>query len=136
MRHPALLGYQLLAGLSDASTGALLIAAPVLTMRLMGLHVPADATPFLSFIGAFVLAIGLTYLYGAWLVGCAGCVVRLEAVWLVTAILRSSVAIFILARVLAGTVEPGWLTIAAFDGACVLVQAIGLRKGWLLHVVR
>ena len=31
-----LLGYQLVAGLSDASTGALLLAAPVFTIRMMG----------------------------------------------------------------------------------------------------
>lgn len=136
MKHSILLAYQVAAGLSDTATGALLIAAPVLTLRLMGLQVPADALPFLSFIGAFVLAVGLSYLYGALLVGRAGCASKLEAVWLLTAIIRSSVAVFVMAEVMAGRLEQGWLTIAFFDGACVLIQAIGLRKGWLLHVVR
>jgi hypothetical protein len=129
-----LLAYQLVAGVSDASTGALLIAAPVFTLRMMGLAVPEDSTPFLSFIGAFVLAVGLSYLYGALLVRHVGGTHKLEAVWLVTAIIRSSVAIFVLAAVFNGKLSPGWLTIAAFDGVCVLIQASGLRRGWLLHV--
>ena len=134
MKDLYLLAYQLIAGVSDASTGALLIAAPLFTVRMMGLPVPRDATPFLSFIGAFVLAVGLSYLYGALLINRTGGVPRLEAVWLLTAIIRSSVAIFILAAVLSGTLPAGWLTIAVFDGICVLIQARGLRRGWLSHV--
>ena len=136
MKDLYLLTYQLIAGASDTSTGALLIAAPVFTVRMMGLSVPNDATPFLSFIGAFVLAVGLSYLYGALLVRRPGGEPRLEAVWLLTAIIRSSVAIFVLGVVLNGTLAPGWLTIAIFDGICVLIQARGLRRGWLLHVTR
>ena len=134
MKDLLLLAYQLVAGFSDTSTGALLIAAPVFTIRMMGLAVPQDATPFLSFIGAFVLAVGLSYLYGAMLVRRSGGLQRLEAVWLLTAIIRSSVAIFVLAAVLKGTLAPGWLSIAIFDGVCVLIQARGLRRGWLSHV--
>lgn len=135
MKDLWLLSYQLVAGFSDASTGALLIAAPLFTLRMMGLAVPADATPFLSFIGAFVFAVGLAYLYGALLVRRTSGVPRLEAVWIMTAIIRSSVAIFIVASVLNRSLAPGWLTIAIFDGICALIQARGLRQGWL-HVVR
>jgi len=28
------------------------------------------------------------------------------------------------------------MSVAVSDGACVLIQAIGLRKGWLAHVAR
>jgi hypothetical protein len=136
MKDLYLLAYQLIAGVSDTFTGMLLIAAPIFTIRMMGLSVPYDATPFLSFIGAFVLAVGLSYLYGALLVRRTNGVPRLEAVWLLTAIIRSSVAIFVLAAVLNGTLAPGWLTIAIFDGICVLIQARGLRRGWLSHATR
>jgi len=129
-----LLAYQLIAGVSDASTGALLIVAPVFTIRMMGMSVPRDATPFLSFIGSFVLAVGISYLYGAMLIHRTDGVPRLEAVWLLTAIIRSSVAIFVLAAVLSGTLAAGWLTIAIFDGICVCIQARGLRRGWLSNV--
>jgi hypothetical protein len=136
MKDTLLLAYQLIAGVSDTSTGVLLIAAPVFTIRMMGLSVPYDATPFLSLIGAFVLAVGISYLYGALLVRRTSGVPRLEAVWLLTAIIRSSVAIFVLAAELNGTLAPGWLSIAVFDGICVLIQARGLRRGWLSHATR
>jgi hypothetical protein len=131
MKDLYLLAYQLIAGVSDTLTGVLLIAAPMFTIRIMGLSVPYEASPFLSFIGAFVLAVGLSYLYGALLVRRTDGIPRLEAVWLLTAIIRSSVAIFVLAAVLGGTLAPGWLSIAIFDGICVLIQARGLRRGWL-----
>jgi len=59
---------------------------------------------------------------------------KLEAVWILTAITRASVAFFVVTRILAHTLEVGWLTVALFDGACVLMQAIGLRKGWVAYV--
>ena len=136
MKDLLLLAYQLLAGFSDTSTGVLLMAAPVFTIHMMGLAVPQDATPFLSFIGAFVLAVGLSYFYGAILVRRNTGVHRLETVWLLTAITRSSVAIFVLTAVLNSTLAPGWLTIAIFDAVCVLIQARGLRRGWLSHATR
>lgn len=133
MKHPILLGYHVVAGMSDTATGALLMAAPVFTLQLMHLAVPADALPFLSFIGAFVLGVGLSYLYGAMLVRRGGCTSKLEALWLVTAILRGSVAAYVCAAVLSGALAPGWVAIAFFDGACVMIQAAGLRRGWLVH---
>jgi hypothetical protein len=136
MKDLYLLTYQLVAGVSDASTGVLLIAAPVFTIRMMGLAVPTDATPFLSFIGAFVFAVGLSYLYGALLVRRASGTDRLEVVWVLTAIIRSSVAIFVLTAVLSGKLAPGWLSVAVFDAICVFIQARGLRRGWLWHVTR
>jgi len=133
MNRPILFAYQLLIGLSDASTGALLIIAPEFTLHLMGLHVAADALPFLSFIGAFVLSVGLSCLYGVLLIGSPACVAQMETIWLLTAFTRSCVAIFLVSQILASTLEAGWLAVAGSDGACVLIQAIGLRKGWLRH---
>jgi len=136
MKRPILIGYQLLIGLSDTLTGALLIIAPKFALELMRLHVPDDALPYLSFIGAFVLSVGLSCLYGTWVMVRRGSPCKLEAVWLLTGITRASVAIFVIAQILAHTLESGWLTVAISDGACVLIQAIGLRKGWLDYVAR
>lgn len=136
MNRPILFGYQLLIGLSDTLTGALLVVAPEFALRLMGLHAPADALPYLSFIGAFVLSIGLACLYGALVVVRRGSPCKLEVVWLLTALTRASVALFVGGQILANTLETGWVSVALFDGACALIQAIGLRKGWLAHVTR
>jgi hypothetical protein len=136
MKRPFLFSYQLLTGLSDSSTGAMLIVAPALTLRLMGLHLPLDALPLLSFVGAFVLSVGLCCLFGGYLAACGACAGKLENVWMLTAIIRSSVAIFVTAQVLSGALETGWSSVAIFDAACALIQVIGLRKGWLRHVAR
>jgi hypothetical protein len=133
MKRPLLFSYQLLIGASDASTGLLLMVAPAWTLHQMHLHVPDDALVFLSFIGSFVLAVGLCCLYGAFLAYCNGCASKLKIVWLLTAILRSSVAIYVLNGVLMGALESAWMTVGIFDGACSVIQATGLRRGWLTN---
>jgi hypothetical protein len=136
MNRRILIGYQLLTGCCDTATGALLMIAPELTLRLMGLHADAGAFVYVSFIGAFVFSVGLACLYGALVAIRRGNRTKLEVVWLLTAITRASVAIFVAGRVLVGSLDPGWLTVAAADGACVLIQAIGLHKGWLARAAR
>ncbi len=131
MKRPLLLAYQVLTGLSDTSTGLLLIAAPALTMRLMKLHVAAESQPFLSYIGVFVLSVGIACLYGAVLARSAISADKLEVVWLLTAITRGLVAVFVVAKVASGALEPGWSTVALTDGAFALLQFIGLARGWL-----
>ncbi len=134
MKRSLLTAYQFLTGLPDTSTGLLLIAAPALTLRLMKLHVLEDTTPFLSYIGVFVLSVGLACLYGALLAFKGDCAEKLEVVWLLTAITRGLVGIFVAVKVASGALEPGWWTVAVTDGAFALLQGIGLTKGWLRHV--
>jgi len=136
MKRPILIGYQILIGLSDTATGALLIIAPEFTLRLMHLQAAADALPYLSFIGAFVLAVGLSCLYGAFVMVCDWCELKLQVVWLITALMRASVAIVVVSQILAHTLQVGWITVALSDGACVLIQAVGLRRGWLANAAK
>lgn len=136
MNRSFLLAYQWFVGLSDTFTGALLIIAPGLTLGIMRLHAPADALPYVSYLGSFVLAVGLACVYGVVVMSRRGSPCKLETIWLLTAISRASVAIVVIEQVLAHTLEAAWLTVAFFDGACVVFQAIGLRKGWLGHVAR
>jgi hypothetical protein len=131
MKRRILLAYQLLTGLSDATTGLLLIFAPALTLRLMRLHEISGALPFLSFAGAFVLSVGIACLYGAFLATRADFVAKLEVVWLLTAITRALVAVFIVSKIASGSFEVRWATVAVSDGALALIQWIGLWKGWL-----
>jgi len=100
MKRSYLFAYQLLTGLSDTSTGLLLIFAPELALRLMHVQVPTDALPYLSYIGAFVLSVGLACFYGAILTRRILFTQKLETVWLLTAITRGCVAAFVLANVL------------------------------------
>ena len=131
MKRSLLLGYQWLIGLSDTGTGVMLCLAPTLTLRLMGVQAPEDASAYVGYIGAFVFSIGLTCLYGAYLLAGKRSVVRLETIWLVTALARGAVAVYVFKCILTGAFEPAWLSVAVFDAACVAIQAIGLRRRWL-----
>jgi len=135
MKRRLLLGYQLLTGLSDTSTGVLLIVAPATTLHLMRLQVPPQTLPFISYVGVFVLSVGIACLYGGGLLAIRPVLVqKLEAVWLLTAITRGLVAIFVVTKIFSGSLEPGWITVALTDGAIALLQTIGLARGWLGNV--
>ena len=131
MNHRLILAYQLLTGLSDTSTGLLLIAAPALTLHLMHLQAADDTLPYLSYIGAFVLSTGLACFYGALLATRYRSTAKLETVWLLTAITRAIVALFVIIKVSAAALPAGWITVALSDGALALLQFTGLTRGWL-----
>jgi hypothetical protein len=134
MKRPVLLAYQLVTGISDTLTGILLCVTPSVTLRMMGAHAPADALPYVGYIGAFVLSIGLACLYGARIVCMNSSVERIETVWLLTALSRGAVALYLLPEISTGNFEPAWMSVVLFDGACALLQGIGLRRGWLRDV--
>ncbi len=131
MNRSTILGYQLLTGASDTATGALLILTPGLALGLLRLRVPSNQFIYLSFIGTFVFSVGLACFYGALVAYRGEGQKELEIVWLLTAITRTSVAMFVAAQVMNGSLDFEWLAVAGFDGMCVLIQAIGLRNGWL-----
>lgn len=132
MKRPKLLlAYQLLTGLSDTITGILLCAAPMFTLRMMGVHAPPDALPYVGYIGAFVLSVGLACLYGARIMRMSPSAERIETVWFLTALSRAAVALYLLPEISIGTFQPAWMSVVVFDGTCALIQGIGLRRGWL-----
>ncbi len=124
--------YQYAAGLCDAGTGLLLIAAPAWTLGQMGLSTVPQPVAFMRYIGVFVLSVGLTYLWAAifwpltphayhgW-----------ETQWKITALVRTLVAVFVVWQVLTGAIESRWITVALSDGFFALIQWYGLSKGWL-----
>jgi hypothetical protein len=135
-KRSLLFAYQLLTGFSDTSTGLLLTFSPSLTIGLMGLQVVPSTLLFLSYIGVFVLSVGLACLYGAALTTTPASLQKLEVVWLLTGITRGLVAAFIVWKILAGLLEPGWAAVAISDGAFAVLQAIGLGRGWLADAAK
>jgi hypothetical protein len=134
MKRSLLIVYQFFIGLMDTSTGLMLIATPAMALQLMKLHAAADTLVFISYIGVFVLSVGLSCLYGGLLAVKGAPADKLEVVWLLTAITRGLVAVFVVVKVASGTVEPGWSTVAFTDGALALIQFVGLARGWLRNV--
>lgn len=122
--------YQWLAGLCDVTTGVLLVSAPGWTLSLMGVR-HAPAFEFTGFIGVFVLSVGIAYGYAAWLPMNASNAPRWQTVWWLTAVSRSLVAGFLGWKILVGSMEAAWWTVALTDGVLAVFQWLGLRMAWL-----
>jgi hypothetical protein len=132
--RPWLILYQYAAGLCDACTGLLLIAAPAWTLGLMGITLIPQPVAFVRYIGVFVLSVGLTYLWAVarWPLT-SHAHIGWETQWKITALIRSLVALFVLWQVATAAIEFRWISVAFSDGAFALIQWFGLRKGWLAH---
>jgi Na+-driven multidrug efflux pump len=97
-------------------------------MSVLGLA-PADPSSiFLRWVGAFVLSVGLIYLY-PWLLSAARRRKRFVVVVEATVVIRAVVAVFVFVAILRGSLESGWWVIALSDASMALVQIGLLRWG-------
>ncbi len=127
--------YEVAAGLSDTSTGLLLIFVPGWTLTLMRLNSLPQPIEFAGFIGAFVLSVGLTYLLTAmcWPLARSNADVW-KAQWGITALIRSLVALYLFSQIARGRMELAWIAVALSDGTLACIQWVGLARGWLTDV--
>ena len=130
MNKPKILkAWSALVGAMDAVTGLLLVVSPATVLKLLGIAPPSpESLVFLSWIGVFVMAVGLSY---GLALGRRG---RGEAVWIFTALVRSLVAAFLTFRILDGSLPKAWFVVAFADAAVALVQGVVLRSGWWREV--
>ena len=119
-------------GAMDALTGLLLILVPKQVLALLGIAPPSpDGLVFLSWIGVFVMAVGLSY---GMALGKRRS--RSETVWAFTALVRVLVAVFLTIKITEGALPSAWATVAVSDGFVALVQVTILRKDWWREEVR
>ncbi len=118
-------------GAMDACTGLLLIFAPELTLKLMKLSVPTEVLPYQSWIGAFVLSTGLAYSWAIRQPSTERERGAREAIWKITALVRTVIALFLTTKILTGSMSPGWATVAATDALVAVVQWVALKRRWL-----
>lgn len=128
----ALLLYHYAAGLCDTTTGVLLLFAPALTLHLMGVSRAPEPMFYASYVGVFVLCVGASYL----IVPGSGLARKMQGTcwrtqWLITALFRTVIAIFVTAQVAIGVMEPAWLAVALTDASFAAIQWIGLRRNWI-----
>lgn len=126
-----LLAYQLLAGVCDTMTGVLLVVVPAWTLTLMGVTSGSFPPVAASFVGTFVLSVGLIYLYALRLPMTPDNAPRWQTVWMLTALIRFLVAGFLFWQMAVKHMEFAWATVALTDGALATMQWIGLKRGWL-----
>ncbi len=119
-------------GAGDLATGAALVAAPLSTLALLGVSPLPSEPVFQRWIGAFVLAVGLAYLYPFALAG-ARRATRLATVFEVTALARGAVALVAGGAVAAGALDPSWIAVPLYDAAVAAVQIALLRRGAWAH---
>lgn len=120
------------AGAMDALTGMALIFAPAGVLGLLRIPgVSPDAMVFASWIGVFVMSVGLSYSLAVFGKRSKG-----EAAWMFTSLVRMAVAVFLTVKVVAGSMAEAWLLVAASDASVALVQIVLLRRGWWKEVPR
>jgi cytochrome c oxidase cbb3-type subunit 1 len=119
-------GLALGAGCLDAGTGLGLVFAPELVLGLMGASVPgAEALIYLRWVGAFVAAVGASYLIAL----VAGGGARLRAVFEFTIVFRLAAGLFSAVAIARGWLGPVWVSVPLADFALAAVQVWLLRKG-------
>jgi hypothetical protein len=118
-------------GSMDAVTGLVLVIAPGWVLGMLGITRPSvDALVFLSWIGIFVMAVGLSYGLALGKRGWG------EAAWMFTSLVRILVAVFLTVRILDDTMVKPWALVALADATVAIVQIAILRAGWWKEVHR
>ena len=131
MKRAAFIFYQVAAGACDTVTGILLLVAPQLALKLMRVNQTSSDPIFISFVGAFVLSVGMTYLMFARIPTSESLLGAARAAWLITAIERLCVGLFVLIAIMAGRLDLSWCSVTVVDLSLGGIQLIGLRKRWI-----
>ncbi len=117
-----------LAGACDATTGLLLVIAPLFTLRLMGIHaVPAEPV-FTQYLGAFVGAVGCSYLFPFLLPKGPARDRATEGILTMATIIRIFIATFTAITIARGGLEHAWLSVTGTDATFAIIQIIILKS--------
>ena len=119
----------LVAGGGDVATGLLLLAAPELMLRLLGIERPEGSLELFRFVGVFVASVGTAYLY-PWLRGGTGQRHRLATAIEITAGIRIAVAAFLVCAVALREMGSPWLTVGTYDALVAAAQLALLARGF------
>ena len=118
----------ILAGLCDGSTGPLLVFAPVFTLKLMGVAVIPEDPAFIRFIGAFVGAVGFTYLFPFLFARGEARDRLLTGVLTSATIIRISIASFTTVAIATGLLDKTWISVPLSDAFLAACQIVLLKK--------
>jgi len=114
------------AGAMDFCTGLGLIFVPKTVVALMGVALPgAETVVWVRWVGAFVWAVGGSYLLALALGGVA----RLRMVLEFTILFRFAAGVVSAVAIIMGWLSPAWASVPVADLALVGAQAWLLRKG-------
>lgn len=123
--------YTAVAGGIDALMGPWLVFAPASALAAMGAEPEfGEDLLFVSFVGAFVGAVGWSYLWALWRWLRRSDTVFLRAVWRVTILLRLAAGSFVVAQLALDNLDLGWFGVPLADFLFAGIQFSLLRAGW------
>jgi hypothetical protein len=115
----------LAAGLLDSGSGLGFAFFPTQTLTLMRTSVAAEeALVYVRFVGAFVAAVGVSYLWALF----RGDLNRLRGVLEFTLIFRLATGVFATAAIARGWLTPTWASVPTADFALIGIQLWLLTK--------
>ena len=118
----------LLAGLMDAVTGTLLMAAPLWTLKLMRVAIPPVEPLYQQWIGAFVCSVGCSYLFPFLLPAGPERDLRALGILTMATIVRIFIASFCTAAIFSGALHITWISVPLTDATLAILQVIILRR--------
>lgn len=114
--------------LGEGATGAMLVFAPLLTLKVMGMdQAPADPV-YLQFVGVFVLFTGVFYAVPRLVADAASRLAAWRTVLIGTGFLRLGVAAFLFFAIARSLLEPAWFSVPVYDTLFALVQFFVLAR--------
>ncbi len=122
---------QKIVGATDLLTGILLIIAPAFTLKLMLISTSYTDTGLLSFIGAFVFAVGLSYFLVPARIRTVSDLAAWKMQWKISATIRLTIGIFITTMLIINSWHIGWISVAISDLTYAALQFIGIKNQWL-----
>ena len=118
----------LLAGLMDATTGALLIIAPLWTLKLMRVAMLPAEPVYQSWIGAFVCSVGCSYLFPFLLPAGPARDQRAVGILTMATIVRIFIAAFSSYAIATGALDITWISVPLTDATLAVAQITILRR--------
>ena len=133
LKQRGVLAFCLLAGLTDAGSGLLLMLLPEFTLGVMQVGaVAAEALVFIRFIGAFVFSVGCLYLFALLPVLRRGRWSAVRFVFLATAWVRLVIGLFTGLAIVGGALSLHWISVPLTDGLLAVFQLGVVWKAWMV----
>jgi hypothetical protein len=113
----------------DAVTGTMLVFAPACTLKLMLIEQAPTEPVYMRFIGAFVMAVGFSYLLPLFESAAARRDARVCGVLETTMIIRLTIGSFVAASVVSDGLDTAWLSVGISDLVLGSAQVFLLQRG-------
>ena len=121
--------YLLLAGSCDGVSGVLLVAAPLMALRLMGVTTMPLEPVYMQWIGAFVFAVGFSHFIPFLSRDPATFSRRAISILEITAFMRLVIGTFAGISILRGALGAEWISVPLTDLSLAAAQIILLARG-------